>query len=90
MFFFFCILASLLHLAVLSGVKEMVDLCLAVIPNINAVDNLILNCFLCVMVFFFVVNQTALHLACQQSSLEIVKLIVEDRAKVNIPNNIFF
>ena len=78
-------------MAVLSGVKEMVDLCLAVIPNINAVDNLILYYFLCVMVFFFFfVNQTALHLACQQSSLEIVNLIVEDRAKVNIPNNIFF
>lgn len=43
-----------------------------------------------VFFFFFFVNQTALHLACQQSSLEIVKLIVEDRAKVNIPNNIFF
>ena len=77
-------------MAVLSGIKEMVDLCLAVIPNINSIDNLILNnnLFDGVFFLFFIFYNTALHLACQQASLDIVMLIVEDRAKINIANNI--
>ena len=43
-----------------------------------------------VLKYFFLAYNTALHLACQQSSLEIVMLIVEDRAKINQANNIFF
>lgn len=75
--------SSLLHFAVMSGVKEMVDLCVAVIPNINSADSLILSEYL--MAFKVIcINRTALHIACQQASLEIITILVLDKAKLNI------
>ena len=66
----------------MSNVKEMVDLCLAVIPNVNEVDNLVIILF--IIKFIFSKQRTALHIACQQSTLDIIMLLIGDGAKVNL------
>ena len=60
----------------------MVDLCLAVIPNVNEVDNLVIILF--IIKFIFSKQRTALHIACQQSTLDIIMLLIGDGAKVNL------